>query len=105
MQKLTDSQSMVLSKAAARENGLAIAPRGEAAAAKAGSSLVARKFMCEIRSKPGMSIWREENGSNVGLVITGADRDAIGVEGDTAESDSLLRQKEQRRLSVGTGFD
>ncbi len=77
MPKLTDSQSMVLSKAAAREDGVAVVPRGmnKAAAAKVGSSLVARKLVREIRSKPGMSIWREENGRNVSLVITRAGRD------------------------------
>jgi hypothetical protein len=89
MRILTDSQSMMLSKAAAREDGVAVAPRGmnKAAAAKVGSSLVARKLMREMRSKPGMSIWREENGRNVNLVITRVGRHAIGVENDTAESD------------------
>ena len=44
MRILTDSQSMMLSKAAAREDGVAVAPRGmnKAAAAKVGSSLVAQ---------------------------------------------------------------
>jgi hypothetical protein len=95
MPKLTDSQSMVLSKAAAREDGVAVVPRGmnKAAAAKVGSSFVARKLMREIRSKPGMSIWREENGRNVSLVITRTGRDAIGVENDTAESDRSAAKK------------
>jgi hypothetical protein len=95
MPKLTDSQSMVLSKAAAREDGVAVVPRGmnKAAAAKVGSSLVARKLMREIRSKPEMSIWREENGRNVSLVITRTGRDAIGVENDTAESDRSSAKK------------
>ena len=56
-------------------------------AAKIGSSLVARKLMREIRSKPGMPIWREVNGKNVSLLITRAGRDAIGVEGDMTASD------------------
>jgi hypothetical protein len=57
MPKLADSQSMVLSKAAAREDGVAVVPRGmnKAAAAKVGSSLVARKLMREIRSKWNLS--------------------------------------------------
>jgi hypothetical protein len=95
MPKLTDSQLMVLSKAAAREDGVAVVPRGmnKAAAAKVGSSLVTRKLMREIRSKPGMSIWREENGRNVSLVITRIGRDAIGVENDTAESDRSAAKK------------
>ena len=53
MLKLTDSQLIVLSKAAARDDGAAVAPQGmgKAAAAKVGSSLVARKLMREIRCK------------------------------------------------------
>jgi hypothetical protein len=74
---------------------VAVVPLGmnKAAAAKVGSSLVARKLMREIRSKPGMSIWREEIGRNVSLVITRTGRDAIGVEDDTAESDRSAAKK------------
>ena len=53
----------------------------KAAAAKVAASLVARKLMREVRVKPGMPIWRvDEGGRNVGLVILRAGRDAIGVE-------------------------
>jgi hypothetical protein len=88
MPKLTDSQLIVLSKAAARDDGVAVVPQGmnKAAAAKVGSSLVARKLMREIRSKPGMPIWREVDGKNFSLVITRAGRDAIGVEEDATAS-------------------
>lgn len=80
MQKLTDNQLIVLSKAAARDDGVAVAPcgMGNAAAAKVGSSLVTRKLMRESRSKPGMPVWREAEGKNISLVITRAGRDAIG---------------------------
>src|SRR5271166_2493180 len=89
MLKLTDSQLIVLSKAAARDDGAALAPQGmgKAAAAKVGSSLVARKLMREIRAKPGMPVWREDHGNNVSLVITRAGRDAIGVGDDMTASD------------------
>ena len=89
MLKLTDSQLIVLSKAAARDDGAAVAPQGmgKAAAAKVGSSLVARKLMREIRAKPGMPVWREDHGKNVSLVITRAGRDAIGVADDRTASD------------------
>jgi hypothetical protein len=89
MPKLTDSQLIVLSKAAARDDGVAVAPEGmsKAAAIKVGSSLVARKFMRELRSKPGMPIWREADGRSLSLVITRAGRNAIGVEGDAIPSD------------------
>lgn len=89
MPKLTDNQLIVLSKAAARDDGVAVAPQGmgKAAAAKVGSSLVARKLMRESRSKPGMPIWRETDGKNISLVITRAGRDAIGVGDDATPSD------------------
>ncbi|MGD9923118.1 MAG: DUF3489 domain-containing protein [Pseudorhodoplanes sp.] len=89
MPKLTDNQLIVLSKAAARDDGVAVAPHGmsKAAAAKVGSSLVARKLMRESRSKPGMPVWREAEGRNISLMITRAGRDAIGVEEDAMPSD------------------
>jgi hypothetical protein len=54
MAKLSDTQLIVLSKAAARDDGLARVPEGlnSAAAAKVAASLVSRKLMREIRSKP-----------------------------------------------------
>jgi hypothetical protein len=89
MQKLTDNQLIVLSKAAARDDGVAVAPHGmsKAAAAKVGSSLVARKLMRESRSKPGMPVWRKAEGKNISLLITRAGRAAIGVEEDSTPSD------------------
>jgi hypothetical protein len=65
MRKLTGTQLIVLSNAAASEACAAAIPETltKAAARKVGSSLVARKLMREIRAKPGMAIWREdENG-------------------------------------------
>jgi hypothetical protein len=52
----------------------------KAAAVKIGSSLIGRKLMREIRSKPGMPVWRaDEDGPSMSLVITRAGRDAIGI--------------------------
>jgi hypothetical protein len=82
MAKLTDTQRIVLSKAAAREDGVAVVPANltKAAAAKIGSRLVARKLMREIRSKPRMPVWREdETGKSISLIITRAGRDAVGM--------------------------
>jgi hypothetical protein len=58
MVNLTDNQLIVLSKAAAREDGTAVLPltMNRAAAVKVGSSLIGRKMMREIRSKPGMQV-------------------------------------------------
>ena len=89
MAKLTDTQLIVLSKAAARDDGLARVPEGlnRAAAAKVAASLVSRKLMREIRSKPDMPVWREdEEGRGTSLVITRAGRDALGIE--DGENDS-----------------
>src|SRR5271170_6334779 len=97
MAKLTDTQLIVLSKAAARDDGAGVIPAKmtKAAASKVGSSLIARKLMREIRSKQGMPIWRAAaDGRNISLIITRAGRDAIGVdEDDDAVSDSEVSPK------------
>jgi hypothetical protein len=83
MAKLTDAQRIVLSSAAARDDGAADVPANmhRAAAAKVGSSLIARKLMREVKAKPGMPIWREdEKGRPISLTITKDGREAIGVE-------------------------
>lgn len=85
MAKLTDTQLIVLSAAAAREDGLATKPAKltNSAAAKVGSSLVARKLMREVRARPGMPAWCDgQDGRGISLMITRAGRDAIGVDDD-----------------------
>ena len=86
MTKLTDTQLIVLSKAAQRDDGAGVATDGmkSAAVAKVGASLLARKLMREVRSKPDMPVWRkDEDGRPVSLVILRAGRDAIRVEDET----------------------
>ena len=101
--KLTDSQSFVLSTAAARDDGAAVAQgMGKAAAAKVGSSLVARKLMREIRAKPGMPVWREDHEKNVSLVITRAGCDAIGVGDDMTASDRSARKAARASAAAKT---
>jgi len=94
MPKLTDTQLIVLSQAIKRDDGAAVVPltMNKAAAVKVGSSLVARKLMREIRSKPGMPIWREVEGKNISLVITRAGRDVIGVGDDAMPSNHSTRE-------------
>jgi Protein of unknown function (DUF3489) len=90
MTRLTDTQLIVLSNAARREDKAAVAPPGlnKAAAAKVGSSLVARKLMREICARPGMPVWREDGeGRRVSLIITQAGRDAIGAADDRGEAE------------------
>jgi hypothetical protein len=72
MAKLTDTQLIMLSNASARDDGIAVdLPKmNKAAALKVGASLVARKLMRELRSKPGMPVWREDDdGRSVSLMI------------------------------------
>jgi hypothetical protein len=82
MAKFTDSQLIVLSAAAARNDGLAVAPAkmNKAGAAKVGTSLIARGLMREVKAKPGMPVWRhDEDGRPISLTITKAGQKAIGV--------------------------
>ncbi len=82
MATLTDSQLIVLSATAARDDGLAVVPAkmNKAGAAKVGASLIARKLMREVKAKPGMPVWRhDENGRPISLMITKTGRNAIGV--------------------------
>jgi len=82
MSKLTDSQLIVLSAAAARDDGLAVIPAkmNKAAATKVGASLVARKLMREMKTKPGMPIWRVDGERRISLFITAAGRREIGID-------------------------
>src|SRR3954454_18275607 len=98
MAKLTDTQLIVLSKAAARNDGTAIIPEGlnKAAATKVGASLVSRKLMREVPSKPDMPVWREdEEGRGTSLVITREGRQAIGLENGENDSSNLSSAAEE----------
>ena len=108
MTKLSDTQLTVLSKAAAREDRLAVAPAklSKAALAKVGTSLVARKLMREMRAKSGMPVWREdEDGRGISLMITRAGRDAIGVEDDAEVSKETVAPiaKQNKPAVAGKG--
>jgi hypothetical protein len=100
MTKLSDTQLVVLSKAAARDDGLATIPEGlnKAAAAKVAASLVSRKLMREVRAKPDMPGWRiDVEGRGMSLVITREGRQAIGIEdGENNGSNQSLAIKNER---------
>jgi hypothetical protein len=105
MAKLTDTQLIVLSAAAARDDGIATIPAkmNKAAASKVGSSLIARKLMREVRSKVGMPVWREhEGGRPFSLVITPAGRKAIGVDEDAAADAPRPNNKRVETRDVAT---
>lgn len=103
MAKLTDTQLIILSKAVAREDGAAIVPEklNRGAATKVGSSLVARKLMREMRSKPGMPVWREDADlRTISLCITRAGRAAIGVDAPAREATSAVMSRKGGRKTV-----
>jgi hypothetical protein len=98
MQKLTDTQLIVLSNAAAREDGAAVIPErmNRAAAARVSSSLVARKLMREVRSKLGVPVWHDDGaGRRTSLIITRAGRDAIGVKDEKAVEEALAAKRQK----------
>jgi len=97
MAKLTDTQLIILSKAAASDDGVAAIPdkMTKATAVKVAASLVARKLMREVLAKEVMPSWRQdEKGRGVALIITRAGRDAIVVE-DEAEQSSEIEISDQ----------
>jgi hypothetical protein len=87
--RLTDTQLVVLSRAAQRQDGAATLPEGmtEKAAQKLAAVLVRRQLVREIRAKPGTPVWkRSEKGRSHALIITKLERTAIKAE-DEGESE------------------
>src|SRR4051794_19977488 len=107
MAKLTDTQLIVLSKAAGRDDGAASVPDGlnKAAASKLGVSLNSRKLMRQVRSKSGCRSGMRMRRAGTGLVITRDGRVAIGIdeeaneglqESTAAKGDSVGREVRRR---------
>ena len=93
MTKLTNIQLKILSQAAQQENGVAFIPErtGTTALRKLSESLVERKLMREILTKPGMPIWRKgEDGRSISLVILKAGRDLILEHGESPPSEKRI---------------
>jgi hypothetical protein len=89
--RLTDTQLIVLSRAAQREDGAAALPDGmtEKAAQKLAAALVRRELVREIRTKPGMPAWgRSKKGRSHSLIITKLGRTAIKPEDDGVSEDA-----------------
>jgi len=86
--KLTDTQLVILSAAAQRENRCLIAPKSlkGASAQKVASKLLAAGLVKEIKAKPGIPAWRrdDEAGHAFALKLTATGMKAIAVddEGD-----------------------
>ena len=103
MAKLTDTQLIVLSKAARRKDGVARVPdqMNKAAAAKVGASLVVRRLTREIRAKPGMPVWRmDDDGRHISLIVTRSGRNAIGVEEDAGETQPPVKTRSAKPSSA-----
>jgi Protein of unknown function (DUF3489) len=84
MPKLTDTQLVILSEAAKRENGSLLPPpnklklASEAVAATV-RGLIKKKLATALPAAPGACVWREDDGQPMMLVITDAGLQAIGV--------------------------
>ena len=90
MANLTNTQLMVLTQAAQREDGAAIVPErmGPAAIRKNSEALVVRKLMREVLTKTGMPIWRKaEDGRSISLVILKAGRDLVSAKSEAFHTD------------------
>ena len=92
MPKLTDTQAVILSSAAKRDDGAALPlPKSlktsKETIAKAVRGLLAGKLLQERPAGPGRPSWREgRNGSRIAIAITPAGLKALGVEdGDAAK--------------------
>ena len=93
MTKLTNTQLRILSQAAQHKNGVAFVPErtGTTALRKLSESLVERKLMREILTKPGMPIWRKaEDGRSISLVILKAGKELILEHGGALPSDKRI---------------
>ena len=91
--RLTDTQRIVLSRAAQREDGAAALSEGmtEKAAQKLAAALVRGQLVREIRAKPGMPVWkRSEKGRSHALIITKLGRTAIKAEDEGELENSEL---------------
>jgi hypothetical protein len=96
--KLTDTQLVILSAAAQRDDRCLTAPKGlkGAAAQKLASKLLAAGLVKEIRAKPGMPIWRrdDETAHSFALKLVAAGLKAIAVDEADDEPQTASTQSE-----------
>ena len=82
--KLTDTQLVILSTAAQREDRCLVTPKSlkGGASQKIAAKLLAAGLVKEIKAKPGMAIWRREDeaGQSFSLKLTAAGLRAIAVD-------------------------
>ncbi len=115
--KLTDTQLIVLSRAAQRDDGAAAVPEGmpHRAALRLAASLIDKKLAREVKATAGKPVWRQsEEEGHYALIITKLGRAAISVadEGEAkgadvaeakgAEDDAEMRTPEEQAPSAGS---
>jgi hypothetical protein len=109
MPKLTDTQLVILSTAAARDDG-AILPLPDTLKIKGGAvtsvlkSLLKKDMIAERPATPGAEVWRESDDGRTTLVITDVGLQAIGVTPESeaeaaAAVNAKTRQKKSRRAA------
>ena len=89
--RLTDIQLVLLSTAAARDNGSLLPPPdtlgdGPGRIRKAVEQLIRRGLAAEAELAPGGDVWRTEGDQAIGVIITDEGRAAIHVEPQTLEA-------------------
>jgi len=89
MSKLTDTQLVILSAAAQRDDHVVVLPKTlkGGAATKVVKTLIAKDLIKEVKAKPDVPAWRrdEEHGQSYALVATRAGLKAINVDDEAAD--------------------
>src|SRR6187200_1579686 len=97
--KLNDTQLVILSSASQREDGFAVLPEGVRAASVKAAVIRLTKlgFLKQVRVKRDQPHWlTDEEGRRIGLKITNAGSDAIGV-GDDGKGEEQPAPEPKRR--------
>jgi len=104
--RLTDTQQVILSVAAQREDRCLIPPKSlkGASAQKVASKFIAAGLAKEIRAKPGMPIWRRDDdaGQSFALKVMAAGMKAIAVEDDGDAPLTATARSETPTIDQGT---
>jgi hypothetical protein len=103
--KLTDTQLVILSAAAQRDDRCLIPPKSlkGASAQKVAAKLIAAGLVREIKAKPGMAVWRrsDEAGQSFALKVTSAGMKAIAVEDEGDAPPSATAHSETPTIDEG----
>ena len=110
--KLTDTQLIVLSRAAQRDDGAAAVPEGmtQRAALRLAASLIDKKLVREVKATAGKPVWRQgEEEGPYALIITKLGRAALSVadegeaKGAAEAKDAEIPAPEEQAPTPGSG--